>query len=661
MKPNEFKLLNLLSNNDVTFFIPPYQRNYEWTDEQCEVFLNDVIKTYKLNDSGDTAEHFLGCITYFQTKSVFGQPNKLVLIDGQQRITTVMLFLTALRDIFYANKDELGDFIDSKYLKNDNVKGDTEYKIKLKQVETDWAVYSNIILSKILNEKEKNSSIYRNYQYFKNKLLTYQKEGYKLSELIEKGLDKFSLITIQLDPEQNKWENPQEIFESMNSLGKPLSLADLVRNYLLLGLNADEQDKLYNDYWIHIERVIPGQVSNFIRDYMQGIEKQSFPKATESNYKTLYGSFKHIFEKSDSTNLLRTLSEYSNIYSYIINGESTGEQKVDSELKDLGTLNVTTAYSFLLFLLYEWKNSHFTTQDIVDILHTFKIYCLRRRLLGLASAENKNFPMLVKRIPQLINSTDKQNEMFEILSDHESNLRLPNDIEIIRTLENMNFYNFKYCKFFLSLIEEKITKCRPNQEDDNLQIEHIMPQKLSEQWKKNLGDDFETIHQELVHTIGNLTLIRHNRELGQKSFEEKKKIYKNNAGLQIAQNEIINKDKWNSDAIKQRTSWISNFLVEKVIPIPEKMRKTNNFRLKEGRGLSFQELQLIGLDIYFADDPSIKARVVSDKEVEFEGKNWKLSQITRELYTRRGTVNASGAYQGSRYWKYDDVLLYDII
>ena len=218
MKPNEFKLLNLLSNNDVTFFIPPYQRNYEWTDEQCEVFLNDVIKTYKLNDSGDTAEHFLGCITYFQTKSVFGQPNKLVLIDGQQRITTVMLFLTALRDIFYANKDELGDFIDSKYLKNDNVKGDTEYKIKLKQVETDWAVYSNIILSKILNEKEKNSSIYRNYQYFKNKLLTYQKEGYKLSELIEKGLDKFSLITIQLDPEQNKWENPQEIFESMNSL-----------------------------------------------------------------------------------------------------------------------------------------------------------------------------------------------------------------------------------------------------------------------------------------------------------------------------------------------------------------------------------------------------------------------------------------------------------
>ncbi len=661
MKPNEFKLLDLLSNNDVTFFIPPYQRNYEWTDEQCEVFLNDVIKTYMKNDSGETAEHFFGCITYFETKSVFGQPNKLVLIDGQQRITTVMLFLAALRDIFHSNNDNLDVFIDSKYLKNNNVEGDTEYKIKLKQVETDWAVYSNIILSKALTEQEKNSSIYRNYQYFKNKMITYKNEGYNLSALIEKGLNKFSLITIQLYPEQNKWENPQEIFESMNSLGKPLSLADLVRNYLLLGLNADEQDKLYNDYWIHIERVIPGQVSNFIRDYMQGVEKHSFPKATESNYKSLYGSFKRIFAGEDSVKLLKTLSSYAEIYSYLINNETTGEREIDIELRDLNKLTVTTAYSFLMFLLYEWQIKNFTTQNIIDILYVFKIYCLRRRLLGLTSAENKSFPVLVKWIPFLIKKADKREEMFKILSEQESNLRLPNDIEIIRTLENMNFYNFKYCKFFLSLIEEKITKCRPNQDDCNLQIEHIMPQKLNDQWKKNLGDNHEVIHQELLHTIGNLTLIRHNKELGQKSFKEKKEIYKNNAGLQIAQNEILNKEKWDSESIKQRTSWLSNFLVDKVLPIPEHKRKINNFKPKEGKGLSFQELQLIGLEIYFADEPSIKVRVVNDKEVEFEGKNWKLSPLTRELYTRRGTVNSSGAYQGARYWKYDDILLADIM
>lgn len=667
MKPNEYKLLNLLSNNDVTFFIPPYQRNYEWTEEQCEIFLIDVIKTYMLNDSGDSSEHFFGCITYFETTPIFGQPSKLVLIDGQQRITTVMLFLAALRDIFILNKDDsLGNFIDSKYLKNNNVVGDTEYKIKLKQVETDWAVYSNIILSRQLNEQDKNSTIYRNYLYFKNKLNTFKNEGYNLKAFIEKGLDKFSLITIQLEPEQNKWENPQEIFESMNSLGKPLSLADLVRNYLLLGLDANEQDKLYNNYWIHIERVIPGEVSNFIRDYMQGVEKQSFPKASESNYKKLYSSFKSIFESEgskseDSIDLLKNLSEYADIYSYIVKNKSTGEQRIDNELSDINKLTVTTAYSFILFLLYEWKMKQFSTQDIVDILRAFKIYCMRRRLLGLTSAENKSFPILVKYIPSLIGQTDKMNEMFRILASQESNLRLPNDIEITRTLQNMNFYNFKYCKFFLSLIEEKITKSRPSLNDDNLQIEHIMPQTLNEQWKKNLGSNYEDIHQELVHTIGNLTLIRHNRELGQKSFEEKKKIYSNNAGLQIAQNGIINNDKWDSDAIKKRTKLLSELLVEKVLPIPENMRKINNYKTKEGSGLSFQELQLVGLYIYFADDPNIMVKVVNDKEVEFEGKNWKLSPLTRELYTRSGTVNNSGSYQGARYWKYDDILLADIM
>ena len=139
MVPIETKLLNVLSNNDVTFFIPPYQRNYEWNDEQCEVFWNDVYKTCEINKAGKTSEHFFGSITYFQTDAVFGQPDKLVLIDGQQRITTTMLFLVALRDIL--KDQQLGDYIDSKYLKNNNVTGDSEYKVKLKQVETDWGAY----------------------------------------------------------------------------------------------------------------------------------------------------------------------------------------------------------------------------------------------------------------------------------------------------------------------------------------------------------------------------------------------------------------------------------------------------------------------------------------------------------------------------------------
>lgn len=659
MKPNEAKLLMLLSNNDVTFFIPPYQRNYEWTDEQCKVFLDDVIKTCEQNAQGKMVEHFFGTVTYFQNEAVFGQPNRIVLIDGQQRITTTMLFLVALRDIMTDQSSK--DFIDSKYLKNNNVHGDSEYKIKLKQVETDWIAYKNIILSDPLSNNEKNSSVYRNYKYFMNKLEEYKNSGGNLGALVEKGLNKFSIITVELEPDKNKWENPQEIFESMNSLGKPLSLSDLVRNYLLLGLDADTQDFLYSQYWMKIEKMIPGRVSGFIRDYMQAHEKRSFLKASETNYKELYSLFKEIFSGSDSKMLLKDLSESAEIYAAILPGGSTGEKRIDYLIQDLGRANATTAYSFLLVLLRTWKQGSLSTQDVVNTLEAFRIYCLRRRLIGLSSAENKNFPMLVRHISDIQKAQDKRQKMFEVLTKQESNLRLPNDIEISRTLETMNFYNFRYCKFFLALIEENLTKSRPDLSDEHLQIEHIMPQKLNADWQQELGNDYESIHQEFVHTIGNLTLIRHNQELGQKKFVDKKGIYNDNAGLQIAKTKIIDKEHWNKDSIKARARWMIRYILTDVLPIPDAMRKVNNFAAKEGKSLSFQELQLIGLDINFIDDPSICAHVVADKEVEFEGKKWKLSPLTREIQTRRGKVNASGSYQGAQYWEYDGIKLAEIM
>lgn len=660
MIPQEIKLLQMLSNNEVTFFIPPYQRNYEWTDEQCKVFLEDVKKTCDKNQSGKNAEHFFGSITYFQNETPFGQPNKLVLIDGQQRITTTMLFLVALRDIL-SEDNPLKVYIDAKYLKNNNAPGDSEYKIKLKQVETDWVAYKNLVLALDMSDNEKNSSIYRNYKYFYNRLSDIQADGNDLSAIIEKGLNRFSVITIELQPDKNEWENPQEIFESMNSLGKPLSLADLVRNYLLLGMDADTQSNLYVRHWLLIEKKLPGQVSNYIRDYMQAIEKRSYSKATETNYKELYGLFKNTFGTRDSRELLKDLSHNAEIYFYVVNGGKTGDKGIDYDLQDLAKINVTTAYSFLLVLLSEWKNGKFTAQNIKDILDTFRIYCLRRRILGITSAENKNFPGLASSIPVLEKANDKKEAMFEILAAQESNLRLPNDIELSRYLETMNFYNFKYCKFFLSLIEEKITKSRPDQSDEFLQVEHIMPRKLNEAWEQELGDDHETIHQELVHTIGNLTLIRHNQELGQKLFTEKKETYNNKAGLQIAKTEIVNQEKWDAISIKHRSNWIIGYLLEKVLPIPDRMRKVNNFKTKENRGLSFQDLQLIGLDISFIEDPSIVAHVVGDKEVEFEGKKWRLSPLTREIQTRRGLVTPSGAYNGSLYWEYEGIRLSDIM
>lgn len=655
MVPSETKLLYLLSNNDVTFFIPPYQRNYEWTNDQCIVFLNDIKKTYESNLACIQAEHFFGTITFFQTKAVFGQPNKLVLIDGQQRITTTMLFLVALRDIL--SDVNLHQFIDSKYLKNNNMSGDIEFKVKLKQVETDWNAYKNIILKRELTDIDKRSAVFRNYTYFRNELRTLQKQGYNLRSLIEMGLDKFSVVTIELKPDQNPWENPQEIFESMNSLGKPLSLADLVRNYLLLGLDADKQTYLYDQYWLHIERTVPGKVSGFIRDYMQAHEMKSFYVASEANYKELYSIFKNIFFGTNAEKLLKDLSESATIYSYCLGLQSTGSSLIDSYIQDFNRMKVTTAYSFLLKLLQTWKQGNFAEKELADILNAFRIYCMRRRLLSLTQAENKNFPTYCNWIQKLINSDNKKMHMFELLSEQESNLRLPNDIEVERILNSLNFYNFAHSKFFLSLVEESLTKSRPDLSDNKLQIEHIMPQKLNDYWTAVLGENAIEIHQNLVSTIGNLTLIRHNQELGNKRFDEKKKIYDQYAGLQIARTEITNKIIWDADAIRNRTRWITNHLLNNVLPIPDHLRKINNYKIKNNRRMSFQNLQLIGLDIEFIEDRSYKARVIDDLNVEFEGKKWRLAQLTREIQTRRGKVTPSGAYQGSRYWAYDGMKL----
>lgn len=655
MIPNEKKLLDVLSNHDVTFFIPPYQRNYEWTDEQCKVFFTDVIKTEDANSRGIYTEHFFGAITYFETGRVYDQPNKLVLIDGQQRITTTMLFLVALRDIL--DDEGMRQRVDSRFLKNNDVNGDSEYKIKLKQVETDWSAYKKIVLSEKMTVHEKKSKVFHNYQFFYNKLALYKKTGHDLRDIIEKGLSKFSVITIELQPDRNAWENPQEIFESMNSLGKPLFLADLVRNYLLLGRNPDEQDELYKKYWLHIENTLPDEVSNFIRDYMQVVKKRAYKKASATNSKYLYGQFKLIFSDVDSKLLLRELSEYADIYSYIISDASTGDKKIDDELKDIRTINVSTANSFFMALLRHWKENLLTTKDVLDILHAFKIYCIRRRILGLAQGENKALPVFVNYLEELKGANDKKQRMFELLANQENNVRLPNDIELSRNLESSNFFSLTLCKYILSLVEEKITKSRPALDDNNLQTEHIMPQTLSNAWKEELGEDYESIHRDFIHNIGNLTLIRHNQELGNKPFAEKKELYENTAGLQIAKTKIIDKDHWNETTIKERRDWIVDYLLSNVLPIPEDMRRANNFKEKVAGRFSFNDLNLIGQDIEFFDDHSIVAHVVNDTEVEFEGKNWNLSPLTKEIRTRRGMPNRSGSYSGAQYWSYDGTRL----
>lgn len=656
-------ILKLLSNNDVTFFIPPYQRNYEWGEDMCEILYNDIEKIANSSNS----QHFFWTVIYYAEKISFGQPSKLILVDWQQRLTTTMLFLIAARDSII--DENIKKFIDSKYLKNNNVSGDVEYKIKLKQVESDWQAYKNLILTLHLDDINKKSIVFKNYKFFKLKLEKLEQSTIK--DLIEKGLENFNIVTIELEPAKNHWEKPQEIFESMNSLGKPLSLADLVRNYLLLWKTSNQQNDLYHNYWLKIEHNLTGEnnafsISAFIRDYMQLVDITSYKKATDTNYKELYRDFKDLFNDDNHEELIKSLAEYSNEYAVLAGYKSSGNNKIDLKIADLKIIESSGFYSFILGLLHLRTEQKLDDNDTLSILDAIFIYIARRRILRITQGENKNAPLLVKYFNELLQVENKWSKMLEILSNQQYSLRLPNDNDITTYLSSSdsNFYNLRSSKFLQSLIEEKLTKNRPDLKDKLLQVEHIMPQTLNDTWKIELWENYQVIHDNYLNNIGNLTLIRHNQELSNHSFKAKKEIYENNAGMQIAKNKIVNEQNWGEEQIKDRTKYLVNILIEEVLPISNELKSSNNYSTEKrsvGNRLSFWTLNLIGKSIEYFDDSTITAEVIGNKELKYEDKVWRLSPLTREIETRKNRRNPSGAYWWVNMWKYKGKTLEELM
>jgi len=652
MKSLDNQILKLLSNNDVTFFIPPYQRNYEWGEDMCEILYKDIEKVANSSNS----QHFFGTVIYYAESTILGQPDKYILIDGQQRLTTTMLFLIASRDCI--TDDSLKRFIDSKYLKNNSVSGDVEYKIKLKQVESDWKAYKNIILGLHLDDIDKKSAVFKNYKFFKSKLEKLEQD--KIKDLIEKGLVNFNIVTIELEPEKNHWEKPQEIFESMNSLGKPLSLADLVRNYLLLGKTSEQQNSLYHNYWLKIEQNLAGDnnafsVSAFIRDYMQLVEITTYKKATDTNHKELYRDFKALFCDDVHGELIKRLADYSNDYAILAGYKSSGNSQIDLKISDLKILESSGFYSFMLGLLHLRSKEEITDSDCLAILDAIFIYITRRRILRITQGENKNAPLLVKYFDNLIEAENKKVKMLEILSIQQYTFRLPNDSDIKNYLlsSESNFYNLRSGKFLFSLIEESLTKSRPSLTDKLLQVEHIMPQTINDTWRDELGENYLVTHNKYLNNIGNLTLIRHNQELSNNPFADKKEIYENNAGMQIAKNKIVDQTNWGIEQIKTRADYLVRILLEKVLPVSDELKFSNNYSSEKknaGNRLSFENLGLIGQKIEYFDDVNIVVEVVGDKEVRFEDRIWRLSPLTREIETRKNRRNSSGAYWGVNMW-----------
>lgn len=664
MKADPSNLLNSLSNNDATFFIPPYQRNYEWKESTCAVFFDDIKKVADNNAAGIRAEHFFGSIVYVVEESGFGVPAKYVLTDGQQRITTTMLLLMALRDS--VEDEHYKETIQTKYVQNKNTADDSEFKIKLKQVETDWEAYRLLALNHEVPENLRTTSVYRNYSFFKRILEPLSQTERK--SLLEHGLSKFQIIAIQLEPTSNPWENPQEIFESMNSLGQPLSLADLVRNYLLMGKSSQDQTNLYNEYWLKLEKKLPGRLSEFIRDWMQADQHKFFKVAKESNFKELYGNFKELVFGRDLETVFGSFVRFSTPYAQANGLEKTGNAKIDALIFDLNAIGVGTAYSFLTEVLDQRASSTDKDEAVIKVLTALRTYVLRRRILQLSAGENKFFPTLGSRAKELCEDPQAEETMFKLLSSFEYALRLPNNSELTSRFETMNFYNFGVAKssprLLLSLVEEHLTKARPAWDDEKLQLEHIMPQTLDRVWRKDLGEKADEDHKTLLNNIGNITLIRHNQELGNKPFDVKREVYASKSGLQVTQNKILDRTVWDAAAISRRAKYIIGLLVNKVLGIPEELQQGNNWKQATETDPKFDSKvvlnHLIGETIAYLKDPRITAIVKSSSTVLYEGKEWKLSPLTKELRKRNGEDTDGSSYHGAYYWTHENTKLVDL-
>lgn len=531
MKADNLNLLEFIGPGKRTFYIPVYQRNYDWKRIQCITLFKDIEKIAIDNKRNS---HFLGTIVYVEGDSS-ANFRQFIVIDGQQRLTSIMLLLKAILD--FTKNEQLKEEINDSYLINKY--GPEVLRIKLKPMKSDAYNFQKLIHNQIQDMKE--SQILLNYYLFRDMI----QESNLSPEEIYQGIQKLEIVYIQLTK-----ENPQLIFESLNSTGLDLTQADLIRNYLLMGQTYQQQEKLYNDYWIRLEQMLPDvMISDFIRDFL------TLKTAKISNKDKVYHNFKDYYRRLDNYDIegfldeLVTYGEYYSWFKYC----NSPEEEVNQRLSQLQRLKATIVYPFLLNIFEDCYMYHkIDVQMICKTLDVILSYVMRRLLCEMpTNALNKVFASMSNDIKRYHDDT-LSDKVTRVLAGKKGKAIFPNDVLLREKLLLRNSYKFLYIKYVLEQIE-----CRQGKEVvsfDKLTIEHIMPQTLTAKWNIDLGKKAAEIYEKYIHCIGNLTLTGYNLEMSNHNFEEKKKIYEN-SNIYISK-EIAKMDSWGEKEIVKRSEWL---------------------------------------------------------------------------------------------------------
>ncbi|GAA9632526.1 DUF262 and DUF1524 domain-containing protein [Helicobacter pylori] len=497
-------------NNKNQLVIPIYQRLYSWEKEQCKQLWDDIIK---IGGDDKMNGHFIGSILYV-LDGIAHSNNALLIIDGQQRLTTITLLLIALKD--HLNDEVKRKEIEDHYLINSDKNGDEKFRLILSESDKDT------LLSLIDRNKRKPSKpslkIVENFKLFEEWI---RKNTNQLGTIF-KGLEKLTIVWIALKKEK---DDPQLIFESMNSKGMELAQTDLIRNYIIMETEAEKQESFYNKYWRAMEEDFKQNekqdkklFDRFVRHYLT-IKTREIP-----NINKVYAGFKDYQQKEgiEIEDLLKDLQKYCGYFCQI-KFKKEADEGLNNALGFLVDLDMDVVYPLLLELYSDYSDGVLSKQDFIPIIALTESYLVRIAVRGGTNGLNKLFASFAKHI--------QKDEYFESLKVHfgslTNNQKFPNDDEFKDRLITIAFYNKfkKKTKCFLERLENFDTK--EPVDTQKCTTEHIMPQKLTKkEWERDLGENFQEIHNKYLHTIGNLTLTGYNSTYSNKSFQEKRDMEK---------------------------------------------------------------------------------------------------------------------------------------
>ena len=587
MNGNAQKLIKYLDGASKRFIIPVYQRNYDWKMEHCKQLYDDLVKIIRQNRKS----HFFGSIVSVQSES--GTMEEFLIIDGQQRLTTISLLLLAIYHLLSSGKmvsrdHQLTDKILKKYLIDEYEP--EEKRIKLKPIKNDQKAFG--ILFDQDEEYIPDSNLTINYRYFYDRI---QHGELDIDELFD-AICKLEVINISLNHE----DNPQLIFESLNSTGLNLSEGDKIRNYILMGLPNDQQTKFYEKYWNRIESYTDYDVSSFVRDYLS-IKQQSTP-----NMNSVYPTFKKYVEDAEVADiepLLKDLLEYAKRYAFLIKGGHSDE-RLNSCIYRLNRLSTSVTRPFLLEVIRLSESGALTADELIEVFHFTESYLFRRAICDLpTNALNKIFLLLHREIIRLDGDESHYVEKFKyaLLSKRERT-RFPSDEEFAECMSTRNIYgmNPKNKLYLFERLENSETSETKDVwghlDRGEYSIEHIMPQHLTAAWIVSLGDNYEAIHTNWLHRLANLTLTAYNSRYSNSPFAEKRDMphgFKD-SGLRINQ-WVGRKEQWGLPELEERDQLLKNTVIG-IWPYP-----TSNYHPQK------KQMDAIALD----EDVILTGRVLS--------------------------------------------------